>query len=54
MGPLRVARAGTAPAARVRRAAMATVARRVRTWEWSFPGGAVFVLAIAGGLASLQ
>jgi hypothetical protein len=48
------ARAGTAQARRERRVASARVVRRVRTWGWSFPGGAGYVLAIAGWVGSLQ
>jgi hypothetical protein len=48
------ARAGTAQARRERRVASARVVRRVRTWGWSFPGGAGYVLAIAGRVGSLQ
>jgi len=53
------ARAGTAQAKRARRVASARVVgarvvRRVRTWGWSFPGGAGYVLAIAGWVRSLQ
>ena len=48
------ARAGTAQARRERRVASARVVRRVRTWGWSFPGGAGYVPAIAGWVRSLQ
>jgi hypothetical protein len=48
------ARAGATQAGTVRRVARVRVARRVRTWGWSFPGGAGYVLAIAGWVGSLQ